>query len=71
MRPQWLTAPDGSEMLVLVRAAKVDGKTVYQGVAVDWPRLEAELKSVVAETFPNAAARSGEGRLTSSRRTGP
>ena len=54
MRPQWLTAADGSEMLVLVRAVKVDGKTVYQGVAVDWPRLEAELKSVVAETFPNA-----------------
>jgi signal transduction histidine kinase len=41
-------------MLVLVRAAKVDGKLIYQGVIVDWAKLEGELKSVVGELFPQA-----------------
>jgi len=54
MRPQWVMGRDGTDMLVLVRSAKVDGKTVYQGVVVDWPKLEEELKSVVRDLFPNA-----------------
>jgi signal transduction histidine kinase len=55
MRPQWLTGRDGSETLVLVRVAKRgDGKTLYQGVVLDWPRLEEELKEVVKDLFPEA-----------------
>lgn len=54
MRPVWLVAADGSESLVLVRAAKVDSKTVYQGVVLDWPKLEALLKEEVADLFPGA-----------------
>ena len=54
MRPQWVTAPDGSEMLVLVRATKFDNKTVYQGVILDWERLQAALKDEVRDIFPDA-----------------
>jgi signal transduction histidine kinase len=54
MRPQWLTAPDGSDMLVLVRAAKVDGRVVYQGVLVDWPKLSATLTEEINPLFPHA-----------------
>lgn len=54
MRPQWVTAPDGSEILVLVRAAKVDDKVVYQGVIVDWPALSAALTEEIRPLFPQA-----------------
>lgn len=54
MRPQWITAADGTEMLVLVRAAKIDDKTVYQGVILDWPKLEQLLKDEVRDLFPEA-----------------
>ncbi len=54
MRPQWLTAPDGSEMLVLVRTAKFDNKIVYQGVVLDWAKLQAALKEEVKDLFPDA-----------------
>ncbi len=54
MRPQWIAAADGTEMLVLVRAAHLDGKTVYQGVVLDWPRLQEVLKEEVKDLFPVA-----------------
>jgi signal transduction histidine kinase len=54
MRPQWLAAADGSEVLVLVRAAKLEAKTVYQGVVIDWAKLEEVLKAEVQALFPAA-----------------
>jgi signal transduction histidine kinase len=54
MRPQWVIGPDGSEMLVLVRVAKVDNKTVCQGIILDWMKLEAMLQDEVKDLFPNA-----------------
>jgi signal transduction histidine kinase len=54
MRPLWLTAADGSEMLILVRSAKFDDKTVYQGVILDWAKLQAALKDEVKDLFPDA-----------------
>ncbi len=54
MRPQWITSTDGSDLLVLVRAARLDEKTVYQGVILDWPKLEATLKEEVQDLFPDA-----------------
>ncbi|MFM8274224.1 MAG: sensor histidine kinase [Gemmata sp.] len=54
MRPQWLVAADGTETLVLVRAAHVDDRTVYQGVVLDWPALEQVLKDEVRDLFPDA-----------------
>ncbi len=54
MRPQWLTAADGTELLVLVRAARLEIKTVYQGVVLDWPKLQTVLKEEVKDLFPEA-----------------
>ena len=55
MRPQWLTGADGSEVLVLVRAARLgETKTVYQGVVLDWPRLQEVLRDEVKDLFPAA-----------------
>jgi signal transduction histidine kinase len=54
MRPQWLTAPDGKETLLLVRAAKIDTRTVYQGVVLDWARLQLVLKDELKDLFPEA-----------------
>jgi signal transduction histidine kinase len=54
MRPQWVTAPDGTEMLVLVRTARINDKTVYQGVVIDWAKLQEELKQGVQDLFPEA-----------------
>ena len=39
MRAEWLAGADGRELLVLVRAARLEAKTVYQGVLLDWPRV--------------------------------
>ncbi|MFO0850485.1 MAG: HAMP domain-containing sensor histidine kinase [Gemmataceae bacterium] len=56
LRPLWLTAADGSDALVLVRAARLEtGKVVYQGVLLDWPALQRELCAQVADLFPDAA----------------
>jgi signal transduction histidine kinase len=54
VRPQWLTAPDGSDTLVLVRTAKLEGRTVYQGVVLDWPQLQKVLRDDVKDLFPEA-----------------
>lgn len=56
LRPQWLTAPDGTPLLVLVRAARIENrKTVYQGVVLDWAKLQALLREEVKDLFPDAA----------------
>ncbi len=53
MRAEWLAGRDG-RVLVLVRAARLETRTVYQGVLLDWPRLQAVLREQVADLFPNA-----------------
>ncbi len=54
VRPQWLAAADGTDDLLLVRTAKLDGRTVYQGVYLDWQRLKAVLLGDVKDLFPAA-----------------
>lgn len=54
IHPQWLTASDGSDVLVLVRTAHIDNRVVYQGVALDWPLLEGVLRESVNDLFPDA-----------------
>lgn len=54
MRPHWIAAADGSETLVLARAAKLDDRTVYQCVVLDWPKLQQVLKEQVGDLFPEA-----------------
>jgi signal transduction histidine kinase len=54
MRPVWLPSPEQPEWLFMVRGAKVGGKPVYQGFAIDWPKLQVLLKEEVADLFPDA-----------------
>lgn len=54
LRPQWLTAADGTEFLVLVRPARLEDRTVYQGILLDWPRLQDTLRAQVTDLFPDA-----------------
>lgn len=54
MRPQWLHAPDGTAYLLLVRAARLENKTVFQGIVLDWPRLREVLQDEVRPLFPAA-----------------
>jgi signal transduction histidine kinase len=54
MRPVWLKAPSGERELVLVRAARLETKTVFQGVLLDWPRLQAVLTEEVRPQLPDA-----------------
>ena len=55
LRPRWLSAADGTEYLLLVRAATSDQQVMYQGVVVDWPALRATLTALVADLFPHAS----------------
>jgi signal transduction histidine kinase len=55
LRPQWLVGTDGTPLLVLVRTARVENKkTLYQGVVLDWAKLQALLLDEVKELFPDA-----------------
>ncbi len=54
MRPHWLPAAGGAERLALVRAARLDDRVVYQGVLLDWDRLQGVLKDEVRDLFPDA-----------------
>ncbi len=55
MRPQWMFAEDGSSYLLLVRSARLETKTVFQGVVLDWTRLKDVLLDEIRPTFPDAA----------------
>jgi signal transduction histidine kinase len=54
MRTKWLTDSDGKELLVVVRPARLENKTVYQGVLLDWDHLRTLLREEVADDFPEA-----------------
>lgn len=54
MRPVWLPSADQAEWLLIVRGARVGGKAVFQGFAIDWPKLQVLLKEEVADLFPDA-----------------
>jgi signal transduction histidine kinase len=55
MRPQWMFAEDGSSYLLLVRSARLETKTVFQGVVLDWTRLKDVLLDEIRPLFPEAA----------------
>jgi histidine kinase/DNA gyrase B/HSP90-like ATPase/phospho-acceptor domain-containing protein len=54
MRPVWVPSAEQPEWLFMVRGAKVGGKPVFQGFAIDWPKLQVLLKDEVADLFPDA-----------------
>jgi signal transduction histidine kinase len=54
MHPIWLPSAENPEHLIMVRAAKVGDKPVYQGFLLDWPKLQDMLKDEIIDLFPNA-----------------
>jgi signal transduction histidine kinase len=54
MKPHWLRASGGELHLCLLRSARLESKTVYQGLVVDWPKLRQALKAQVEDLYPNA-----------------
>ncbi len=54
VRPRWLTARDGTQLLLLVRAAKLNEKVVFQGVVLDWPALKLALLDRIPDLLPRA-----------------
>jgi signal transduction histidine kinase len=54
LRAQWLAGNDGHDVLVLVRAARLEHKIIYQGVLLDWPLVQKTLRSQVVDLFPDA-----------------
>jgi signal transduction histidine kinase len=54
MRPIWLPSAEHPEYLLIVRGAKVGGKPVFQGIVVDWGKLQALFADDVSDLFPDA-----------------
>ncbi len=54
MRPIWVPSAEKPEQLLMVRGARVGGKPVYQGIVIDWPKLQGLLQDEVADLFPDA-----------------
>ncbi|MFL5340294.1 MAG: sensor histidine kinase [Gemmataceae bacterium] len=54
MTPIWLPSAAQPDNLLFVRLAKVESREVVQGVVLDWPRIDEELRDTVADLFPDA-----------------
>jgi signal transduction histidine kinase len=54
MRPVWLPSAEHPEHLMLVRGARVGGKSVYQGFVIDWVKLQWLLLEEIVDLFPEA-----------------
>lgn len=57
MRARWLADEAGIQHLFLLRSVKLGARVVYQGLAVDWPKLQAALRAELADIFPAAELR--------------
>jgi signal transduction histidine kinase len=54
IEPRWITAPDTTRQLVLVRRITRDDETITQGVWLDWPSLRADLLALVDDILPTS-----------------
>jgi signal transduction histidine kinase len=52
--PVWMPSADHPEHLFFLRLANVDSTEIIQGIALDWPTIEQELRASVADLFPDA-----------------
>ncbi|MCA9302907.1 MAG: HAMP domain-containing histidine kinase [Phycisphaerales bacterium] len=63
--PRWMTDDNGVEQLVLVRTIERDGKSIVQGVWLDWSSLRADLIGQIRDIMPGASivpsTQTGEG----------
>jgi signal transduction histidine kinase len=54
LRPRWIRDQEGTDHLFLIRTVKIDHRTVYQGLLVDWQQLRAFLLEQIKDLFPAA-----------------
>jgi signal transduction histidine kinase len=54
MRTLWITGESGQKALLLVRAARLESKVVFQGVLLDWLTLQKVLLDEVLPQLPDA-----------------
>src|SRR5262245_13139633 len=52
--PVWMPSAEHPEHLLFLRLANVDSTEIVQGIALDWPAIEQELLTSVADRFPEA-----------------
>lgn len=55
LRPRWIADDTGTQQLVLVRTALIEGKPVIQGVWLDWVALRNDLLESVDDVMPNSS----------------
>jgi signal transduction histidine kinase len=55
MQPLWLPSPEQPKHLLMVRPVLVGDRPIYQGMALDWARLQdGILKPTIADLLPDA-----------------
>jgi signal transduction histidine kinase len=54
MTALWLPSFENPKHLVLIRPAQVGNTATYQGILLDWAQLQENLKSNIADVFPDA-----------------
>ncbi len=54
LEPRWIADDTGAMQLVLVRSAVVDGRSVVQGVWLDWDALRNDLLEAVDDVMPDS-----------------
>ncbi len=55
LEPRWIADSTGAMQLVLVRSAVVDGRSVIQGVWLDWNALRNDLLKAVDDVMPDSS----------------
>ncbi len=53
MQPLWLPNPEKPQHLLVVRPARVGNLPAYQGILLDWTRLQEILKSEIDDLLPD------------------
>ncbi len=54
LQPLWLPSPEQPKHLLMVRPARVGAMPAYQGILLDWARLQDILKSEIGDLLPEA-----------------
>ncbi len=54
IEPRWITGDDGISELVLTRTINQQGKSIVQGVLLDWPALSQDLIGAIEDLLPTS-----------------
>jgi signal transduction histidine kinase len=57
IEPRWVVGDDGVSELVLTRTISQDGRSIVQGVLLDWPSLSRDLINAIEDLLPTSTLR--------------